>query len=141
MESLSLRRHAHYGSTAYRRGVYPPGEILTWLQNTLGFAPLSWMMAHLLFGGAGMLWLLGRLGLPWPARFVGAVVWLLFPKMIAWGVHGHGSKLVSAMYIPWITGCVLMILEGRGRRAAGPLALLLGLQILRSHPRSSTTPC
>lgn len=122
-----------FGSLSYTRFVYPPGEALTFLQDRLGFPPLTWMLAHLLFGGAGMVWLLGRWRLPLPARLLGAAVWLMQPNVVAWGVHGHGSKLVTAMYLPWVVGACLDLLEGKGRRRAALLALAVGLQILRGH--------
>lgn len=122
-----------FGSLSYTRFVYPPGEALTYLQDHLGFPPLTWMLAHLLLGGAGMVWLLGRWRLPLPARLLGAAVWLLQPNVVAWGVHGHGSKLVTAMYLPWIVGSCLDLLEGKGRRRAALLALAVALQVLRGH--------
>ncbi|MBK7702959.1 MAG: hypothetical protein IPI34_08750 [bacterium] len=124
-----------FGSLAYTRFVYPPGEALTFLQDRLGFPPLTWMLVHLLFGGVGMVWLLGRWRLPLPARLLGAAVWLLQPNVVAWGVHGHGSKLVTAMYLPWVVGVCLDLLEGKGRRRAALLALAVGLQVLRGHPQ------
>lgn len=124
-----------FGSTAYRRWVYPVGEAMNWLQNSAGFPPSTWLLAHMLFGGAGMIWLLGRWGLPPWARLLGAACWLLFPKTVAWAVHGHGTKLVVAMYLPWIVGWTFAAFEGHARRAAGWLALLVGLQLLRAHPQ------
>ncbi len=124
-----------FGSTAYTRFLYPPSELLTRLQDDAGFPLMSWMLAHLLLGGAGVVWLLGRWGLPWPARLLGAALWLFMPKITAWGVHGHGSKLMTAMYLPWVVGLTLEVLRGRGRRIVGVLALLLGLQILCGHPQ------
>ena len=122
-----------FGSLAYTRFLYPPAELLTRLQDDLGFPLLTWMFAHLFFGGLGVFWLLGRWNLPWPARLLGAAIWLMTPKLAAWGVHGHGSKLMTAAYLPWVAGAVLEILRGRGRRLVGVLALLLGLQILSGH--------
>ena len=122
-----------FGSLAYTRFLYPPSELLTRLQDDAGFPLMTWMLAHLLLGGIGMIWLLGRWDLPWPARLLGAAIWLLMPKIVAWGVHGHGSKLMTAMYLPWVIGLTLEVLRGRGRRTVGGLALLLGLQILCGH--------
>jgi len=124
-----------FGPQAYTWGVYPPALLMNLLQDSLGFPPLSWMLLHLVFGGAGMVWLLGRWGLPASARLLGATAWLLFPRVVAWGVHGHGSKLVAAMYLPWLLGLAWEALDGRGRRVAGWAALLLGLQTLRGHPQ------
>lgn len=123
-----------FGSLAYTKYVYPPSILFNTLQGW-GLPPLTWMFGHLLFGGLGMYWLLRRWDLPFAALLLGAVIFLLFPKVVAWGVHGHGSKLGAAMYLPWIVGCVLRILDGRGWRFVGWTALLLGLQLLRGHPQ------
>jgi len=122
-----------FGSLAYRWGVYPPSIVMNWLQNSVGFPPLTWMLLHLVFGGVGVVWFLRRWDLSAAACLAGAAVWILFPRIVAWGVHGHGSKLVAAMYLPWLLGLAFEALDGRGRRAAGWAALLLGLQILRGH--------
>ena len=124
-----------FGSLSYARFLYPPSVVFDFVQQRLGFPPLSWMLAHLLFGGLGMAWVLSRWRLPLGALVLGAAIWLLFPKVVAWGVHGHGTKLGAAMYLPWIVGWVLRILDGHGWRAVGMTGLLLGLQLLRGHPQ------
>ena len=116
-----------FGSLAYVRGLYPPAAVFTFLQNDLGLPPLTWMLGHLLFGGLGMVWLLSRWKLPAPALLLGAALFLLFPQVVAWGVHGHGSKLGAAMYLPWIVGWTLRAMDGAGPRAIGMLGLLVGL--------------
>ncbi|MCP4293234.1 MAG: YfhO family protein [bacterium] len=125
-----------FGSVSYLKYVYPPTEIFNTLQNW-GFPPLTWMFGHLLFGGLGMVWLLSRWKLPFPALLLGALVFLLFPKVVAWGVHGHGSKLGAAMYMPWIVASVWRVLDGKGWRSVGLTALFLGLLLLRGHPQIS----
>ncbi len=122
-----------FGSLAYVKFLYPPTAVFNFLQNQVRFAPLTWMLGHLLMGGLGMAWLLSRWKLPLGFLVLGAVVWLLFPKVVAWGVHGHGSKLVAAMYLPWVVGWALKVLDGGGRRAIGMTGLMLGLQILIGH--------
>ena len=124
-----------FGPLAYARYLYPPSVVFNFLQGSLGFPPLTWLFAHLLFGGLGMAWLLSRWRLPLGALVLGAVVWLLFPRIVAWGVHGHGTKLGAAMYLPWIVGWALRVLDGRSWRAVGMTGLLLGLQLLRGHPQ------
>lgn len=126
-----------FGSLAYTVGIYPPTVVFEFLQDHLGFPPLTWLLGHLLLGGVGMWWLLGRWNLPWAARWLGCVAWLWFPKVVAWGVHGHGSKLGAAMALPWLVGLAWEILA-RGRlRAVGLAALVLGLQFLRGHVQIS----
>lgn len=124
-----------FGSTAYTKFLYPPSIVLNFLQDKLGFPPLTWLLAHLTLGGLGMAWLLTRWKLPLPAIALGVLIWLMAPKIAAWGAHGHGSKLGAAMYLPWIVGWLLRILDGRGARAIGMTGLLLGLQMLRGHPQ------
>ena len=126
-----------FGSLAYARYLYPPSLVLDNLQRHLGFAPMTWMLAHLLFGGLGMAWLLARWKLPLAVLLFGAVTWLLLPKVVAWGVHGHGSKLAAAMYLPWIVGWAWRVLDGGGARAVAMTGLLLGLQLLRGHVQIS----
>ena len=74
-----------------------------------------------------MVWLLGRWVLPASARLLGAAVWLLFPRVVAWGVHGHGSKLGAAMYLPSLLGLTWTILVRCNLRATALAALLLFL--------------
>jgi hypothetical protein len=69
-----------FGSLAYAKFLYPPSVLFNFLQGTLGFAPMTWLLGHLLFGGLGMAWLLSRWRLPVAALVLGAVVWLLFPS-------------------------------------------------------------
>ncbi len=122
-----------FGSLAYVKFLYPPSAVFNFLQQTLRFPSLTWMLGHLLFGGLGMAWLLSRWKLPAGAILLGVAAFLLFPRIVAWGAHGHGSKLGAAMYLPWLVGWTLRVLEGRGARAVGMVGLLLGLQLLRGH--------
>ncbi|MBK7046365.1 MAG: hypothetical protein IPH48_07575 [bacterium] len=126
-----------FGSQIYVPGVYPPTALFSFLQGTLGMPPLTWMLGHLVFGGLGMVWLLSRWKLPTSSLLLGATLYLLFPQVVAWGVHGHGTKLGAAMYLPWIVGWTLRALDGAGVRAVGMLGLLTGLQLLRGHPQIS----
>ena len=122
-----------FGSLAYVRYLYPPSVLFNFLQTHLGFPPLTWMFGHLLMGGLGMAWLLRRWKLHFAAVAVGVAFWLLFPKVVAWGVHGHGSKLGAAMYLPWLTGTALGLLDDGRWRRVGVLGLLTGLLLLRGH--------
>jgi hypothetical protein len=126
-----------FGSLAYTLGVYPPTFFFEFLQNQLGFPPLTWMLGHLLLGGVGVWWLLGRWQTPAMARLLACVGWLWFAPVVSWAVHGHGSKLGVAMALPWLVGLAWDVLA-RGRlRAVGLLALVLGLQFLRGHVQIS----
>ncbi len=121
-----------FGSLAYTHGVYPPTLLFEWLQDR-GLPPLTWLLGHLFFGGLGMWWLLGRWRVPWAGRLLGVVVWLWSARLVAWAVHGHGSKLGAEMYLPWLAGLTWTVLARGGLRPAALAALLLGLQFLRGH--------
>lgn len=121
-----------FGSLAYTYGLYPPTLVFEWLQD-LGLPPLTWLLGHLLCGGLGMWWLMGRWRAPWPARLLSVVIWLWSARLVAWAVHGHGSKLGAEMYLPWLVGLTWTILTRGGLRPAAVAALLLGLQFLRGH--------
>lgn len=124
-----------FGSQAYLPDLYPPAALFSFVQGRLGMAPLTWMLGHLVFGGLGMVWLLSRWKLPTSSLLLGAALFVLFPQVVAWGVHGHGSKLGAAMYLPWIVGWVLRVMDGAGPRAIGMLGVLTGLLLLRGHPQ------
>ncbi len=127
-----------FGSLAYTLGVYPPTLLFeNLLRNQLGFPPLTWMLAHLILGGVGVWWLLGRWRVPWAGRLLACVVFLWSARVVAWGVHGHGTKLGAAMAMPWLLGLAWEVLA-RGRlRAVGLAAIVLGLQFLRGHVQIS----
>lgn len=122
-----------FGSLAYTKFLYPPSIVLTFLQQKMNFPPMTWLLAHLFFGGLGMAWLLSRWKLPVGALLLGSLIWLMAPKIVAWSVHGHGTKVGAAMYLPWIVGWVWKVLDGKGALAIGMTGLLLGLQLLRGH--------
>ena len=125
-----------FGSLAYTVGVYPPTVVFEGLHR-LGLPPLTWLLGHLLFGGLGMWWLLGRWRTPWAARLLGCIAWLWFARIVAWGVYGHGSKLGAAMYMPWLLGLTWQVLTRGSLRATALAGLLLGLQFLRGHVQIS----
>ena len=130
-----------FGSLAYTIGVYPPTLVFEFLQG-LGMPPLTWLIGHLIFGALGVWWLLRRWRLPPAACLLGCVGWLWFARVVAWSVHGHGSKLGAAMYVPWLVGLTWEILArddpSRNRlRAVALASLLLGLQFLRGHVQIS----
>ncbi|MFO7654719.1 MAG: hypothetical protein R6X25_12980 [Candidatus Krumholzibacteriia bacterium] len=122
-----------FGSLSYPRFVYPPSVLVDFLQGTLGFPPATWLLAHLLLGGLGVAYLLGKWNVPLAGQLLGAAAFILMPRVTAWAVHGHGTKLITAMYWPWVLAWAWQILGGRGWTAVGVLGLVLGLQFLRGH--------
>ncbi len=65
-----------FGSLAYVKVLYPPSAVFNFLQQTLRFPSLTWMLGHLLFGGLGIAWLLSRWKLPAGAILRGGAAFL-----------------------------------------------------------------
>ncbi|UCE03450.1 MAG: YfhO family protein [Candidatus Latescibacterota bacterium] len=125
-----------FGSLSFTPYVFPPSEMLRLLSNLPGYPPLGWLLFYYWAAGVGVWVLLRSLGCSfWPA-LLGAVLFMLTPHAVSWGVFGHGSKLGSVAFLPWLLWAALKL-----RHAPRPLvwsavlALLVGLQLLRGHPQ------
>ena len=59
-------------------------------------------MLHLLFAGLGCFFLLKYFNLNYLSSILGSVAFMLTPYMTVMVVHGHGSQMMTAAYIPWI---------------------------------------
>ncbi len=122
-----------YASLAYTPGVYPLERPVDELKHLFHLPPMTWLLLHLLILGLGTCGYLRWRGQSWMASvFAGAAV-MAFPKLVAWCVYGHGTKVLSVAWLPW----VLWMLEGVLRRGqakwAVALAALLGVLLLRAH--------
>jgi len=122
-----------YASLAYTPGVYPLERPVDELKHLFHLPPMTWLLLHLLILGLGTCAYLRWRGQSWAASvFAGAAV-MAFPKLVAWCVYGHGTKVLSIAWLPWI----LWMLEGLLRRGqakwAVALAAFLGVLLLRAH--------
>ena len=125
-----------HASLSHNPGLYPPGRPLRWLIDTLHLPPLSWLMVHYLWMALGVFALLrGRGVRPWLA-WLGGALFLLMPPQVAIGAHGHGSKVMTLAWMPWVLRAADRLLDARGRRAlldTGLLALALACLLLAAH--------
>ncbi|MBM4117689.1 YfhO family protein [bacterium] len=126
-----------YASLGHDPDLYLPGPVLRGLTRLFALPPLSWLLAHYLWLGLGLFLFLRRRGLrPWLAWLAGA--WfLLLPPQIAIGAHGHGSKVMTLAWLPWVLLAADALLDAlrlgsRLRAAAGLAAALAGL-LLAAH--------
>lgn len=105
---------------------YPP----TWL-NFLVEPPVyytGFVAAHCLLGGAGLLVLALRLGLPSRAAFVSAVAWSAGgPFLSAANLNHH---FAGAAWMPWVLVALDRALRRGTVSSAAGLGLVAGLQIL-----------
>ena len=58
---------------------------------------------------------------------------MITPWMIVNIVHGHGSQVMTAAYLPWVIWATLKLKERPDIRNISILALLIGLQLQRGH--------
>lgn len=122
-----------WASLQYCRGAYP----LEWPFMLTGI-PMQYLhLLHYLIAALGFYAFLGHwLGKEsMYAKIFGAISFAFSLQMIGLEVFGHGSKMMTAAWIPWVM-YFAKIREAHSvldkKRLAG-LALVLGLQILRGH--------
>lgn len=122
-----------FGSLAFVPYVYPLDVVFGFLNRTLHFPDLTWLLAHYLLLGLSMLALLRALGASPEGAVLGALAFALTPNLVAVGVFGHGSQIMTAAYLPLL----LLLLDRFARRgspvALAGLAVAVALQLLRGH--------
>ena len=90
-------------------------------------------MLHLIFAGIGCILLLRHLKCSPFAAALGAVGFMVTPYMTTMVVHGHGSQMMTAAYIPWIFWLTVRLWENPNLWDTGWLAILMGFQLQRAH--------
>ena len=120
--------HSMQNISAY----YFPHHIISNLK-LLGI-PWFWNFAlHFIFCGFGMYLLLRKIKLRFYSSILGACCFMINPWMIVNIVHGHGSQVMTAAYIPWVVWAMLSLKNNPNIRNMSILALLIGLQLQRGH--------
>ena len=96
--------------------------------------PRFWIfLAHYVFAGLGVVVLLRTLGTGKIAALLGGAAYMTMPYMITMSVHGHGSQMMTAAYIPWVIWALWRLHQKPGLFNTGLLSLFLGLQLQRAH--------
>lgn len=114
---------------SYISGLYFPNIVFS-LFNTGG---ILLQLFHLAFAGFGVFLFLRQYGLTTPAAPFGGALFMLNPYMTAMLVHGHGSQLMTAAWMPWMLWAVMRLMQRGGLVDAGILAIIAGFQLQRSH--------
>jgi len=115
---------------------YVPGWLGLLLPLPLGFNVL--VLAHLLWGGAGMYCLLRADGLVHPAALWGALAFEALPKLAAHYGAGHLTLLYAAPWTPWLlylSNRTIPAEERPALRFAGGLEALVLALIFLADPR------
>ncbi len=96
--------------------------------------PWFWnFLIHFLFAGLGMYVLLNHMKLNFFSSLFGSLAYTIMPWMITMIVHGHGSQIMTAAYIPWVVWAMFKLKNESELRYISILALLIGLQLQRAH--------
>ncbi|MBM3162837.1 MAG: YfhO family protein [Chlorobi bacterium] len=99
---------------SYLGGLYYPNIVF----SRLPFGDIGSQILHLCFAGIGGYALLRSFRLHHAAAFLGGAAFMLNPYMTAMLVHGHGSQLMTAAYMPWVLRATLRVFDTRGSMGA-----------------------
>ncbi|MFL2988803.1 MAG: hypothetical protein ACJZ03_03525 [Candidatus Neomarinimicrobiota bacterium] len=111
---------------------YMPNFVLNILK--IFSTPEIWtQLIHLIFAGLGVYVLLRFLKVDFLISLFGSILFLMTPYMNVCIVHGHGSQIMTAAYIPWICFALFKLWEKINLQNLGILAILIGFQLQRGH--------
>ena len=88
---------------------------------------------HFIFGGLGCFLLLKRFKVDDFSAIFGGIAFILNPYLITMVVHGHGSQMMTAVYIPWVIWSINKIKDNPKISNMGILAIIIGFQLQRAH--------
>jgi len=108
---------------------YMPNYII----QLFGLPGIWTQLIHLIFAGLGVYVLLRYLNVNFLTALFGGVMFLMTPYMNVCIVHGHGSQLMTAAYIPWVCWALLKLSKTQNLKNLGLLGILLGFQLQRGH--------
>ena len=96
--------------------------------------PWFWnFLLHFIFCGFGMYLFMKRLGSSHLGSLLSSISFMIIPYMVVMIVHGHGSQVMTAAYIPWIMWGIVKLEEELSLKNIGILGFLIGLQLQRAH--------
>lgn len=91
-----------FASLSYHPGLYPMSALLRVIMNALSLPPLTWLLFHYVWAALGLFAFLRWRGTrPWLA-WLGGALFILMPAQVAVGAYGHGSKVMTLSWIPWM---------------------------------------
>jgi len=99
----------------------------------MGF-PTFWnYVFHFIIAGLGMFLLIKQIGLTNLCSYYGAISFVFMPYLITMVVHGHGSQMMTACWMPWVIWAVYKIDSKPSILGIGILGLVVGFQLQRAH--------
>ncbi|MFB0516679.1 MAG: YfhO family protein [Candidatus Neomarinimicrobiota bacterium] len=118
-------------SFTYISILYLPNAVLGLLSPIL--PAISSYLLHLIFAGFGCFLLLRRLGGSFYASLLGGTGFMLMPYLNTMLVHGHGSQMMTLVYLPWLIWGLMRLYDRTTLASAALLGLLVGMQLQRGH--------
>jgi len=99
----------------------------------LGFSSFWNYIIHFILAGVGTFILLRQIGVDKYAASFGGLAFSLMPYLITMVVHGHGSQMMTVVWIPWVLWAINKIYIHSSIYHIGLLGLIVGLQMQRAH--------
>ena len=93
----------------------------------------TWYLVYFFLGGVFMYWLARHYEFRRPIALFAAFTFILGPYMVGLPGEGHGSKMISLMYIPLLLLCTSLLVERRSALWFGALAAVTGTLLLNRH--------
>lgn len=112
---------------------YFPYFLLELVKSIITLPPLFAHIIHYPFAGLGVYLILRDREVDFLPAMFGGMAFMLMPHLISMEVFGHGSKLMTTVYMPLAFWAVNRLLHRGGWLYLGLSALILGLQFQRGH--------
>jgi hypothetical protein len=121
------------GSLLYANDYYPGFAIGRWLAFVFFGSKHAWLFLHFLLAGFGVFLVLRELGVHWTFAALCGLFFAFNPQMVVFADVGHGSKLMTIAYLPWILLFTKRLFDRPVPGRAAALALTFGLALLALH--------
>ena len=110
---------------------YPP--IREFLSFIFFGSHFGWLFIHFVMAGFGIFLLLKHLKVNWIFAILCGIFFAFNTAMVVFADVGHGSKLMTIAYLPWILLLTKRLFDQPSMGRAALLALAYGLQLLALH--------
>jgi hypothetical protein len=115
----------------YYWAFYPP--IKTFLSFLFFGSDFGWMFIHFMMAGFGVFWLLQDRRVNWAIALLCGVLFAFNHTMVVFADVGHGSKVMTIAYLPWILFFTIRLFERPHVLWAAWLAFAFGWQLRAQH--------